>query len=175
MIKKAAAVLLAAIIIISTLGGCRKEKSVSDDTSSDVRETMHSDLSLKIIENIDNVIPLSTPGIIEDDILKDDFKINPDDLEEYYGKLSISAETIDVALCTKPKADKKDSIILLLNNYLNKLKNDSSLTTNEKEKVNGAKIIIKGDYVILLIIGNVSKGINSEIAKAEGIISNYIK
>lgn len=173
MIKKITALLLAAIIITSSLGACGTDKNASDDISAETRGA--NTMSTTIIENIDNVIPITTPGIIEDELLKDDFFINPDDLDEYYGKTCISNEIIDVALCTKPKADKKDSVVLALGNYLNNLKNNTSLTASEKEKINGAKIIIKGDYVFLLIIGDVSKGISSEIAKAEGIISNYIK
>lgn len=92
-------------------------------------------------------------AIADDEIAEKLFYLNLDDVDEYYIQYAPNDQYADNVAVVRAKEGKAEAVAASLEKRLNdiyeKFKDDSS---NEIEKVDKGKIILKGNYVMLIAV-----------------------
>lgn len=127
-----------------------------------------------IIDKIAEEIGIQMPSPIDDATLSDMFYISSDMVEEYYGLMSMTMTSSDNLVAIKAADGKLEDVV----SGLEKRKEDvinsfAQYLPDQYEKAQAGKVITKGDYAFLVIIGDYEKGFDKEMAKAEEIIGSF--
>lgn len=137
---KKIAKILSGILICTSLVACgSKEPSLKDGVTV-------KDVVTKVVEKA----PMQMPMELDDTTVSDLTTINLDDVEEYAITKAMIMNSADVTAIVKAKDGKVESVKAALQEMLDTEKNNAYLP-EQKEKVENAVLIEKGNYVILLI------------------------
>lgn len=203
--KKIAVTILAALMATSALSGCfggdgnSSSSSSMPSSSSEPSSTSSSGIASTVEALIDGTTlehvvaevhkafgengAIAMPGKLDDQVLKDQFGINPEDVEEYYGEYSMVNTNSDVLVAIKAKPGKVDEV----KTALEKRKADLE-TQFEQYPVNGsydrakaAKVYVRGDYVFLIGVGvlpedaDANPEFDKQVQKAQDTIDKFFK
>lgn len=127
-----------------------------------------------IVDQLNQEIGIQMPGPIDDTLLVDMFHLTPEIVESYYGVFGMTMTTADNVVAVKAVPGKIDEVVA----GLEQRKEDvvasfAQYLPDQHEKAQAGKVIQKGDYAFLLILGDYEKGYDKEMAKAEEIINSY--
>lgn len=171
MSKKIIAAVLSVCMFILPLFGCSSKNSdnVSDSNSQNV-QTAESDEELlaTVINEIYSEIDITSLSDATDDILKEQFYLNPDSVESYAIRYTDFKYGVADVMIVKPKEGKKQDILTSL-----ETRKQSRISECENYDIHNsyqiaqrAEIYERGGYVIMLMLED------NEAAKK--IIEQYI-
>ena len=141
---KKIAKILSGILICTSLVACGSKGSALKDGLT------AKDVVTKVVEKA----PMQMPMELDDTTVSDLTTINLDDVEEYAITKAMIMNSADVTAVVKAKDGKVESVKSALQAMLDTEKNNAYLP-EQKEKVENAALIEKGNYVILLINADV--------------------
>lgn len=170
--------LLLSILIISlslaSLVGCTSTSAPTPEGGTSTVTLKEGATLQAIIDQINQEIPLQMPGPVDDQMLQDMFHIDPADVEAYYGLFGMTMTTADNALAIKAVPGKIATVVAALEQRKADVVNSfAQYLPDQYEKSEAGKVIQKGDYAFLLILGDYEKGYDNEMATAEQIIASY--
>lgn len=142
--------------------------------NSTTSETLKDGVTLEtIVADIETAVPLQMPAPVDETTLNDLFHIDPNNIEEYAGKFSMTMTSSDNVIAVKAKPGKVEDVKTSLEQRKTDVINSfSQYLPDQLEKAQAGKVIQKGDYVFLIIVGDYEKGYDNEVATVEGIINN---
>ncbi|MGL4736692.1 MAG: DUF4358 domain-containing protein [Cellulosilyticaceae bacterium] len=172
--KKLLLMLLVLSLSLMSLVGCSQAPSPTPETSTGSFVLNEGTTLQAIIDQINQDIGLQMPGPVDDQMLQDMFHINPADVESYYGVFGMTMTTADNAIAVKAVPGKIDTVVAALEQRkADVVSAFAQYLPDQYEKAEAGKVIQKGDYAFLLILGDYEKGYDNEMAKAEAIIDSY--
>jgi hypothetical protein len=114
--------------------------------------------SLKIIDldaitqDVSSSVQISMPTELDDQTLQELFDLSPDQVEKYSGIFSMSMTSADTVIGVMAKEGNTALIKEAFDNRIEDIKNSFVKNLDvEYEKVQNAEIIVKDDYVFLII------------------------
>lgn len=168
--------LLAVTIVSTSFVACSSKPDTSTSTGqATAGTTLTEGTTLETIVNkITEDIGMQMPAPLDDVLLNDMFYITSDMIEEYYGSLAMTMTSADNVVAVKAAPGKIAEVVA----GLEKRKEDviasfSQYLPDQHEKAQAGKVITKGDYAFLIIIGDYEKGFDKEMEKAEEIINGF--
>lgn len=166
--KKILSAILVGIMVLG-LVGCGNKGGDASDSAKNVPTV---DLVNAVMGNEEIQMRKTAP--IEGELVETTFHLNPDDVEEYSiqkGVMNTGLETIAVA---KAKEGKVDAVKASFEQYLEDLKG-GFFYPGEEEAVEGAKIEVIGNYVILTLVPDYDATGEDYSQKAVEIIKEALK
>lgn len=152
----AASIILMIILLPFSLISCTK-----DNTSI----TKSVDLDV-IMQDISSNVDISMPTELDKQTLQQLFNLTPDQIGKYSGVFSMTMTSADTFIGIKAKGGDTSVIKEAYNNRIVNIKSSFIKNINsEYKKVRNAKIIVKGDYVFLIIA--------SDTKEVQEIINKY--
>lgn len=128
-----------------------------------------------VVDALDAAIGIAMPSEIDDTLLKELFYIDPADVDEYYGKMSVTNTSADNVIAVKPKPDKKDAVKQSLERRLADVQASFEMYLPEQyEKALKGRVYERGDYVLLLILGESTDTFDSDMQKALDVVDSTI-
>lgn len=177
-----------------------ESSSVPESSSSSVSETI-SDAESDIVDDVEDALPedsaspeikdeklkaaydavkkefgeywLTMPAIIEEQMMKEMYYINPDDVEEFAGEMSLANVSGDTLVLVKAKPGRAQAVADALEQRRKDIIDQfKQYPVNFMDvKSEAAKVVTEGDYVFLILMGdlNVPDGEEAslEMAQAE--------
>lgn len=142
--KKLGMILLSIFTLGVIIAGC-SDKSAGNE--------LKDNLSLKdVITKVEEAAPMQMPMEADEEMAKDIYHLNLDDIEDYYIKSAMVMNSADNTVIVKAKEGKVDDVKKSLENrLLDVQKSFEQYLPDQKEKAANGKILVKGNYVILLI------------------------
>ncbi|AYE32982.1 DUF4358 domain-containing protein [Clostridium septicum] len=158
--KKLVGILLSLFTFGAIFVGCSSSSSGNE---------LKDNLTLKnVVEKIEEVAPMQMPMEADEEMAKNIYHLNLDDVEEYYIKSAMVMNSADNTVIVKAKDSKVDNVKKSLETRLTDVqKSFEQYLPDQKEKANKGKILTKGNYVILLI--------NDDIKSAENAVNSCFK
>lgn len=164
--KKIISILLTGIMILGLVGCSSQDGDSNQNTNKNVPTS-------EIVNSIKEGIEIRMTGPVDEELVKNQFHLNLDDVEEYTiekGMVNTGLETLAVV---KAKEGKVDSVKASLEKVIEDKKAEA-FYPGEAEAIEGAKIQVVGNYVALLIIPDYEEGLNSS-QKAIDIFNEALK
>lgn len=164
---KKTALFLCLIMVLAVFAGC---------SSNDGGVT--TDLSTKeMSDKIQESFPLTMPGEIDDTMLNDLFYVSSDLVEEHTSVMSLANISADNLVIVKAKSGKAAEVAEGLNKRLEDVKASfEQYLPDQYAKAQEGKVITKGDYVFLVILGGQdSENYSQDMVAIEGIIDGFFK
>lgn len=176
-LTKILATLLALTIATTSFVACSKTPTDNSSSSSQTTPgvTLTEGTTLEdIVNKISEEIGLQMPAPIDEAILNDLFHINSDMIEEFAGFYSMVMTSSDNVVAIKAAPGKTLEVVGALEQRKTDVVDSfAQYLPDQFEKAQAGKVITKGDYAFLLILGDYEKGFDAEIAKAEEIINSF--
>jgi len=152
----AVSIILMIILLPFSLISCTK------DTASITKSV---DLDV-IMQDISSNVDISMPTELDKQTLQQLFNLTPDQIGKYSGIFSMTMTSADTFIAIKAKDGDTSVIKEAYNNRIINIKSSFIKNINsEYKKVRNAKIIVKGDYVFLIIA--------SDTKEVQEIINKY--
>lgn len=170
--------LLAVSILSTSFVGCTTGSDDSNVTSPEVPGVGLTDGTTleTIVKEIEAQIGLQMPGMVDETMFNDMFYITSDIAEESYGVAAMTMTSADNVIAVKAKPGKVEEVVAALERRKEDvIKSFETYLPDQLEKAQTGTIVVKGDYVFLLILGDYEKGLENEITKAEEIINSFFK
>ena len=167
--KRFAGLILAAALCAGLLAGCGGKGGQEAGPSMKEGESVQT-----VVDRIVDEVGMQMPAEIDDGILKDLFYIDPaSDAEEYYGKMAMTMTSADNVVAVKAKPEKRDAVKEALQKRLKDVQDSFAQYLPEQgEKAQKGQVIQKGDYVFLLILGEMSETFDSDMEAAVKIVND---
>lgn len=210
--KQFLALLLAVVMSMSLLTGCRKNDNSSNNNNPNttppskeetippedvppINESEKTDdkndnpdspiggMTLKAESTLEDIVMklgeemgISMPTKLDDAALKDNFGIEPDWIEEYYGEFSAANTSADHLLAFKVKENHIDDVKKALESRRDAIiKGFEASLMEEVDKARNATIVEKGPYLFFVIAGDAKADMDKEISRAQEIIDSYFE
>lgn len=98
------------------------------------------------------------------DYMTDLFGLNLDDIEDYYGKTTIANVSSDVVLMVKAKPGQVDTVKAALEQHRSNLAASFEMYLEDQFiKASNGRVVTKGDYVLLVVLGDNDRITNGEV------------
>lgn len=144
-IQVAVSIILMIFLLSFSLISCTKD--IASNTKS-------VDLNA-IVQDISNSVEISMPTELDKQTLQQLFNLSTEQVGKYSGVFSMAMTSADTFIGIKAKEGDTSVIKQAYNTRINNIKNSFIKNIDsEYKKVKNAKIIIKGDYVFLIISSN---------------------
>lgn len=197
--KKMTSLLLAALLTAGVFAGCSEngrvgqlEKDAKTRTEEDLssgmdtaKEMMENEQGMimaagsrlqDVIMQLGEELGITMPEKLDESSLKEVFGVDPADIEEYYGEYSAVNTSADHIIGLKVKDGKVDAVRQALEARKEEIvKNFEEYLPDQYEKAQAGQIIQKGNYLFLVIAGDSEKGYDSEMDRAQKIVSGYFE
>ncbi len=165
--RKLLGILLAAVICVGALAGCGSSKSEETTVSMKDGYTVET-----VVKSIVDEVGIAMPAEIDDTILKDMCHVDPANVESYYGQIAMVNVSADNIIGVQAKPGKGAEVAEGLNQRLEDVKAQfAQYLPDQKEKTEKGKVIEKGDYVFLLILGSDVEKFDEEMQRAEELVN----
>ena len=151
--KKIFAVLLSAALFAGMLAGCGSKPAASGDST-------------------EMKVGIAMPAEIDDALMKDVFYIDPEkDVDEYYGQFAMVNVSADNLLAVKAKPEQKDAVIEAMGKRLKDVQASfSNYLPDQSEKAQKGRVVDRGNYVFLVILGESPETFDDDLDRAVKII-----
>ncbi len=117
-----------------------------------------------VMAAIEEVAPVSVPADMDDDYLTGMYGISLDDVEEYKGKYTNVSLSTDEILIVKAKSGKADAIKEALEARRDaKYEQAAMYDDTQAQKAQNGRVVVKGDYVLLVVVGDETRIENGEV------------
>lgn len=167
---------LALTLVSSSFVACSAKDDNSTATTQPVLgETLKENTTLEdIVNKINEDIGIQMPGAVDEVLLNDMYYISSDLVDNYFGLAAMTMTSSDNVIAIKAAPGKLEEVVT----GLEKRKEDvvanfAQYLPDQYEKAQAGKVITKGDYAFLIIVGDYEKGLDTEMAKAEEIINSF--
>lgn len=165
MLKRifAAALSAALLVTMTACGGGSKEPAAP---------ALKEGVTLQqVIDQVNEAYPVAMSAELDETILNDLLGIPTDDVEEYAGYITMVMVSADNLIGVKAKPDKVESVQKALEGQRDMVvQSFEQYLPAELDKAKAGKVVTLGDYVFLLIVGNMDQDPAAEIAGAEELI-----
>ena len=163
--KKIFAVLLSAALFAGMLTGCGSKPAASGDSTE-----MKEGQTIQTV--VDQIIDEAMPAEIDDTLMKDVFYIDPEkDVDEYYGQFAMVNVSADNLLAVKAKPEQKDAVIEAMGKRLKDVQASfSNYLPDQSEKAQKGRVVDRGNYVFLVILGESPETFDDDLDRAVKII-----
>lgn len=154
------------VLLVSLLAGCSSNESVSTTMTT-------KEMSDKIQESF----PLAMPGEVDNDMLRDLFYVNTDLVEEHTSVMSFANISADNLVIVKAQSGKASEVAEGLNKRLEDVRASfERYLPDQYDKAKAGKVITKGDYVFLVILGGEdSENFAEDMVSVEGLIDGFFQ
>lgn len=173
--KKMISVVLCVALAITLLTACSKKnngssesiadstsQSVADSSSSSESEPAETGMNLTdVVTAIEETAPVSmgqelSPSIEgSDSYMTDLYGLDLSTVEDYYGKMSMVNVKSDVILLVKAVPGQADAVKAALEARRDAIAASFEMyLTSEYDKATNGRVVVKGDYVLLVIAGD---------------------
>lgn len=167
MMKRIFAALLAAALLL-TAAACGQKTPAAP--------TLKEGVTLQnVVDGIGEEIGITMPAEVDESILKDLIGIDPADVEEYAGYVTMVMVSADNLIAVKAKEGKVETVQnALATRQEMVIKSFEQYLPSELDKSKAGKVITIGDYVFLVILGRMEEDPASEVTLIEEMIrSNF--
>lgn len=168
--------LLALTIVSTSFVACSaKDNSSTSTTQPATGETLKENTTLEdIVNKITEDIGIQMPGPVDEVLLNDMYYISSDLVDDYFGVAAMVMTSSDHVVAIKAAPGKLEDVVAGLEKRKEDvIANFAQYLPDQYEKAQAGKVIVKGDYAFLIIIGDYDKGFDNEMAKAEEIINSF--
>ena len=112
------------------------------------------------------------PAEIDDTLMKDVFYIDPEkDVDEYYGQFAMVNVSADNLLAVKAKPEQKDAVIEAMGKRLKDVQASfANYLPDQSEKAQKGRVVDRGNYVFLVILGESPETFDDDLDRAVKII-----
>lgn len=165
MKQKILAGLLAGLMLIS-LAGCGNKKGGNTLKEGKTLQNM--------ADQVVSEVGFEEPGDVDEQLLSSVYGIDMETVDTFAGKTCMSAISSDNFIAIKAKEGKADTVKKALEEKMEGIKADfKDYVPAEKVKADAGKILVKGDYVFLIILGNDKLSNEEAVKKGEEIVNSY--
>ncbi|WP_172439213.1 MULTISPECIES: DUF4358 domain-containing protein [Anaerotruncus] len=166
--KKIFAVLLSAALFAGMLTGCGSKPAASGDST----EMKEGQTIQTVVDQIIDEVGIAMPAEIDDTLMKDVFYIDPEkDVDEYYGQFAMVNVSADNLLAVKAKPEQKDAVIEAMGKRLKDVQASfSNYLPDQSEKAQKGRVVDRGNYVFLVILGESPETFDDDLDRAVKII-----
>lgn len=202
--KKIAVSLLAVLMAATVLTGCfggneNSSSSGSSDTSSSASSTMNELMegtsleklvgevnkafkeTFADIEGVEGAVMM--PMTLDEQVLKDQYGLTMDQVEEYYGEFSMSMTNSDVLVAIKAKPGKIDEVKAALEKRKADLEAqfEQYPVNGSYERAKASKVYVRGDYAFLIGVGvmpvdpEANPEFEKQVQQAQDVIDKLFK
>lgn len=186
--KRIFSIVLCVLMIAGLFTACGKKKTDSsssqaqspaesssaaaqDSSAAESAAPQAGDLNMKdVVAAVEQVAPISngqelSPSIEgSDDYMTDLYGLDLSTIDDYYGKMSMVNVKSDVILMVKAKAGQTDAVKTALEARRDAIAASFEMyLTSEYDKAKNGRIVVKGDYVLLVIAGDSDRINNGEV------------
>ena len=150
---------------------CACSSNSSDGT------TLKNDVTLQdIVDEIESQIGMQMPGDIDDVMLTDMYHMDMNNVETYAGRASMTMTSCDTVVAIKAVPNKVSEVAKSLEQRQEDLINQfERYLPSQYQKAQAGSVIVRGDYVFLIVLGESEETINDDIQRAEDIINSYFE
>ena len=165
--KRIFVICLAALLCMTMFSACASGENGSSSAAQDelVEGTKLSD----IVDKIDQEIGIAMAGEVTQEMLSDMYGIDDTMAEDFYGKY---AQVMPGVVIVKAKEGKIEDVKAALEKR-KEARIAEQYLPDMISKAEAGKVVTKGDYAALLIVGDTTKDISEEIDKAEEIFLSF--
>lgn len=166
--KKIFAVLLSAALFAGILAGCGSKPAASGDST----EMKEGQTIQTVVDQIIDEVGIAMPAEIDDTLMKDVFYIDPEkDVDEYYGQFAMVNVSADNLLAVKAKPEQKDAVIEAMGKRLKDVQASfANYLPDQSEKAQKGRVVDRGNYVFLVILGESPETFDDDLDRAVKII-----
>ena len=166
--KKIFAVLLSAALFAGMLAGCGSKPAASGDSA----EMKEGQTIQTVVDQIIDEVGIAMPAEIDDTLMKDVFYIDPEkDVDEYYGQFAMVNVSADNLLAVKAKPEQKDAVIEAMGKRLKDVQASfANYLPDQSEKAQKGRVVDRGNYVFLVILGESPETFDDDLDRAVKII-----
>ncbi|MEA5011035.1 MAG: DUF4358 domain-containing protein [Angelakisella sp.] len=178
MMKRIVALVLCTMMAMTAVACGGGSGSSSSSSQAPAVPTLKEGVTLSsMIDSLSQEYEITMPAALDDQIMKDMMNIDPADVEEYAGYMSMVMTSADNLIGVKAKEGKLDTVKAGLESRLEFVrKSFEQYLPSEKEKSGAGKVFTVGDYAFLVIAGRMDKDPATEIAEIEEkIMENFNK
>jgi len=159
---------LAIIMLLTVASGCTTKKQVVIK-----KDTTLQNIVDKVAEEFGDFY-VQMPSKLDATTLKDLFNIDPAIVDEYAGDFAMTMTSADNFVAIKAKEGKVEEVKQALENRRAQVQQTfEQYLPGPLQVAKAGKVIVKGNYVFLIMIGNPEKGPEKDVARAEEIINSY--
>ena len=164
--KKILALMLAMALSLALFVGCGGDDPSSEGNSSSQSGSSSESSALpaydveQVLEAIESAVPVSSGKEIDDDTLTLLMNVDMENVEAYAGKITQLNQNTDQILVIQAKPGKADAVKTELEARRQAMVDSSanySEFAGEKVKAENGRVVVKGDYVVLVIVGDSQK------------------
>lgn len=116
--------------------------------------------AMDVVNNVEEKAPMQMPMELNEEMAKDLANLNLDDVEDYGIIKAMVINSADIAAVVKAKEGKIEAVKSSLQQMLDTERNNAYLP-DQKEKIENAILMEKGNYVILLVNEDVKAAQNA--------------
>lgn len=126
-----------------------------------------------IITEIENEYGITMPSTVDEQLLQDLLGVNPADVVEYAGSISMANVSADNVVAVKAAEGKIETVKTALEGRLDAVRQSfERYLPAQYDKAMAGKVITIGDYAFLVIAGRMDEDPVSEIAAIEAKIQS---
>lgn len=166
--RRPLAIFLAVTMLVGVSAGCTKKKVAGikeDVTLQDIVDTVAGEFGDWYVQ---------MPSVLDETELREIYNIDPAIVEEFAGDFSMTMTSADNFVAIKAKEGKAEEIRQALENRRAQIQQTfEQYLPGPLEVAKAGKVLVKGDYVFLIMLGNPEVGAATEIARAEKIINSF--
>lgn len=169
---------LSLLLTLGILAGCGSKNAAPTATAEEVYDAIQTAFT----ETYGHEAIQNMPMDVDDTMLAEQFHISPDQVESYRGVIAGMMTNCDELLVVKAKEGELQSVQEALNQALQEQYDAFSwyAVMHNTERLDAAKVVVKGNYAALLIVGvspedpSVEVDFSADVALAENAFNNAL-
>ncbi len=169
--KRIFVICLAALLCMTMFSACASGENGSSGSAAKDELVEGTKLS-DIVDKIDQEIGIAMAGEVTQEMLSDMYGIDDTMAEDFYGKYAQVMPGVDDVVIVKAKEGKIEDVKAALEKR-KEARIAEQYLPDMISKAEAGKVVTKGDYAALLIVGDTTKDISEEIDKAEEIFLSF--
>lgn len=170
--KKLMTIFTAAICCLALFAGCGAAKDEAGSSPAAGPEMKEGQTVQTVVDQIATEVGVAMPSDVDDNFLRDMCYIAPEDTDAYAGKIAIVNTSADNVIAVQAKEGKIDAVKEGLEKRLGDVqKSFEQYLPEQYEKAKKGRVIVRGNYVFLLVLGETAESADDDMGKAEEIIN----
>lgn len=162
------AMFLAMAMLLGVSAGCTEKKLAMKDNNTTLQHIVD-----KVAEEFGDFY-VQMPSKLSDETLKDIYSIEPGSVEEYAGDFAMTMTSADNFVAIKAKEGKAEEVKQALENRRAQVQQTfEQYLPGPLVVAKAGKVLVKGDYVFLIMLGDPEKDPAKDVERAEEIINSF--